>query len=58
MYELSRMFCEICKKPFPKLIIKNGKRFTLLAFLEDDCAYIAIQSLESNLTATMGVMGP
>lgn len=46
MYELQRLFCEICKKKFPKLIIKGNKKYSLLSFLENDTsAFIQIQSI-------------
>lgn len=43
LYQTSLLFCEICKKPFPKAVIKNGKSFGLLKFLEESNPYIALR---------------
>lgn len=42
-YQTSLLFCEICKSKFPKAIIKNGKTYGLLKFLEESTPYIALK---------------
>lgn len=51
LYQTKLLFCEICKKKFPKAIIKNGKYFGLLRFLEKSDPYIALKPKE-NLTGS------
>jgi hypothetical protein len=41
-YQTSLLFCEICHQKFPKAIIKNGKTYGLLKFLEESAPYIAL----------------
>lgn len=41
-YQTSLLFCQICKSKFPRAIIKNGKTYGLLKFLEQSTPYIAL----------------